>query len=79
MNLYLISQDANSEYDTFDALVVCAKNEEEARNITPDKDNCFYAEYSDWCISPEYVSVEFLGVADINVRREVILASYNAG
>jgi hypothetical protein len=35
MNLYLISQDENDDYDTFDSAVVAAKNEEDARTINP--------------------------------------------
>lgn len=35
MNLYLISQDVNRAYDTYDAAVVAAESEEEARRIHP--------------------------------------------
>lgn len=34
MNLYLISQDVNNDYDTYDSAVVAAESEEEARGIT---------------------------------------------
>jgi hypothetical protein len=36
MNIYLLTQDANREYDTYDACVVAAKNQESARRIRPD-------------------------------------------
>jgi hypothetical protein len=36
MKLWLISQDVNNNYDTYDSAVVAAETEEEARNIYPD-------------------------------------------
>ena len=36
MKLWLISQDVNSGYDTYDSAVVAAETEEEARGIYPD-------------------------------------------
>jgi hypothetical protein len=35
MNLYLISQNANDDYDTYDSAVVAAKSESDARTINP--------------------------------------------
>ena len=35
MNIYLLSQNVNSGYDTYDSMVVAAKNEEDARTIYP--------------------------------------------
>jgi hypothetical protein len=35
MNLYLISQDADDNYDTYDSAVVAAKSEDDARTINP--------------------------------------------
>jgi len=35
MNLYLISQDLNNNYDTYDSAVVAAKSEDDARKIHP--------------------------------------------
>jgi hypothetical protein len=35
MNLYLISQNVNNDYDTYDAAVVAANSEDEARLIHP--------------------------------------------
>ena len=33
MNIYLISQEVNNEYDTFDSAIVAAENVEEAQKI----------------------------------------------
>ena len=79
MNLYLISQTQNENYDTFDALIVCAENEEDARNITPDADNYFSSKHSNWCDSPDEVTVEYLGIASSKITKEIILGSFNAG
>ena len=35
MNLYLISQSVNNEYDTYDSAVVAAESEEDATKIHP--------------------------------------------
>ena len=35
MNIYLISQEKNSGYDTYDSAVVCAENEEAAKLTCP--------------------------------------------
>ena len=36
MNLYLLTQDVNNSYDTYDSAIVCADDEEDARFISPD-------------------------------------------
>lgn len=50
MNLYLISQDQNSDYDTYDSAVVAANNEDEARYTHPSPASTFrwHAEYNRW-------------------------------
>lgn len=35
MKIYKISQNVNNEYDTYDSMVVCAENEEEAKRTHP--------------------------------------------
>jgi len=45
MKLYLISQDVNNAYDTYDSAVVAAKSEEEAKAIHPSPQ--FYVSQSD--------------------------------
>ena len=77
MNLYLISQTENSNYDTFDSAVVAAPDEAAARSINPGGparwgDRC-------WCASPEAVTVRWIGVAADGIEPKVLLASFNAG
>ena len=79
MNLYLISQNANDDYDTYDAAVVAANNEDEARNINPNGEDSWNEKYSSWCSSPEQVSVKYIGIATEETERGIILASFNAG
>jgi hypothetical protein len=80
MNLYKISQDENSGYDTFDALIVCAPDEETARNTSPYDGPINWSEHHySWCSKPEQVTVEFIGVAADSVQPGVVLSSFHAG
>lgn len=80
-NLYLISQEVNNGYDTYDSAVVCADSEDEARHIHPrgiDPKSWEFI-FPCWANTPEEVSVELIGTADDNITNGVILASFNAG
>jgi hypothetical protein len=72
MKLWLISQDFNSGWDTFDSAVVAADSEEEARNTQVDP----YG--GAWC-KPEHVQVRLIGEALPLTSAGVVLASFNAG
>jgi hypothetical protein len=84
MNLYLLTQDKNNEYDTYDSAVVCAANEEEAKVIHPNLEKQLfnlitYGKDDTWT-DIEYVTVTLIGIADISVKEgTVICASFNAG
>jgi len=85
MNLYLISQDVNNGYDTYDSAVVAAKNEEMARNTKPDAAydisvyNFGFDCNGSWAYSPDQVKVELIGKAKAGTKPGVICASFNAG
>ncbi len=79
MNLYLISQAENNGWDTYDAVVVAATNEDEARAVNPNGNDSWGQSYSSWCSSPDEVTVEYLGVAVKGTEQGIILASFNAG
>ena len=79
MNLYLLTQHANSGWDTYDSLVVVAPDEETARTILPDFCNSWEDEYTPWAYSPDQVHVTFLGTASPDLNQGVILSSFNAG
>ena len=66
MNLYHISQDAVSGYDTYSDAVVAAESEQDAKNIHPDgartlkekADEDWYMQ--DWTTKTENVKCDFL-------------------
>lgn len=81
MKLFLISQDQNNDYDTYDSAVVVAPDEETARNMDPsngqpmDRWECWW---NTWCDDPNLVSVRYLGEAADGVTQGVVCASFNA-
>ena len=79
MNLYLISQEVNNGYDTYDSAVVAAVSEEAARSIHPGKKDWDgkAEQYGTWC-AKENVSVRLIGTAADDVTG-VIFAWFNAG
>lgn len=70
MNLYLISQTANNDWDTYDSAVVAAPDENTAKHMLPGNFD------STWT-SPENVEVKYLGTTEL--PQSVICASFNAG
>lgn len=78
MKLWLISQDQNNNYGTYDSAVVAAETEEAAKNIVPGGYK-FGEAYSLWCSGPEFVKVELIGKASSEITAGVVLASFNAG
>lgn len=73
MNLYLISQDENTGYDTYDSAVVAAETAEDAAKIHPD------GSFGSWAKRPENVKVKLIGTATEGTPEGVICASFNAG
>lgn len=76
MNLYLISQDVNTTWDTYESAVVAAEAGDDARLIHPMGREIPYPEYEStgWA-HPEDVTATFIGVAVEGTKRGVILAS----
>lgn len=83
MKIYKLLQNHVSGYDTFDSVVVIAKDEEEAKNINPyggelgDKTG----KYDVWVGKDniDKIRVIYLGEAKEGLERGAILASFNAG
>lgn len=94
MKLYLLIQNYNKGYDTYDSCVVVAENEEDAKRISPDE----YREFidGDWAFvyqdgrwerdgygswAPiEYVQAIHIGIAAPELEPgTVVCASFNAG
>ena len=82
MKLYLLSQDDNNDWDTYDSCVVCAESEYDAKTIVPNgavfKEG-FYNYGSCWVSNLSSIKCEEIGIANENQKRGVICASYNAG
>ena len=92
MNLYLISQDTNSNHDTYDSAVVVSPNEDLARQVHPNgycvwsiddwwhkEDNRSWGTDYTWT-TPKNVTVELIGQAlDDAKEGTIICASFNAG
>lgn len=75
--LYLLSQEANSNYDTYDSAVVVATSVDKARLIQPPHEPC--SEMSTWT-TPENVNVKYLGIASTRLKNNcIICSSFNAG
>lgn len=79
-NIYKVSQDINNGYDTYDSMIVIAKDVDEARKIHPDN----YWDVEDWMDiywvpykDINKLEVELIGVTSKEVG--VVLASFNAG
>ncbi len=80
MKLYLLSQNDNNNYDTYDSILVCAENEADARTIAPNGEPFVENErWSSWAIKASAISCEEIGEANEKQTRGVIIASFNAG
>ena len=82
MKLFLISQDQNNGYDTYDSAVVAAPDEETARYMDPSSGEPMdrWTAWGDtWCDGHQYVSVRYIGEAADGVAQGVVCASFNAG
>jgi hypothetical protein len=81
MKLWLISQDANGDYDTYDSAVVAAPTAEYAQTIHPGGSGGWKQKSYNrtWCDAPHQVTVRLIGDAIEGTEAGVILASFNAG
>ena len=83
LKLYLLTQNDNRGYDTYDSCLVAANSEDEARQIHPCQMwDCSYGGYKrcDWANSPKSVIVEAIGIAKPSIKTPcVIISSFNAG
>lgn len=86
LNLYLISQDVATGYDSYDSAVVAAVDASMAASMHPrdggplHPENELPPEFDEWARFPEQVHVALIGIADASIDRpSVICASYNAG
>lgn len=88
LKLWLLSQDYNTDYDTFDSCVVAAENEHLAKLIPPNFQGMKPLEIpkpgtSDWPVyawaDPDKVTARLIGVAIDGTDTGCVIASFNAG
>jgi len=80
MNLYLLEQTDNNDYDTYDNMIVCAESEQDARTIHPDGSTFVENTMrSSWAKLSENITCKLIGIAIEGATRGVELASFNAG
>lgn len=87
LNLYLVSQHVNDDYDTWDSFVVATTTPYKAKHTWPFEGSDDHTYYSRQSLSekleawakPEYCRVELIGTAKPGTKEGVICASFNAG
>lgn len=85
LKLYLLTQNDNNGYDTYDSCIVCAKDEKEAKTISPE--GGIFVETSgkrgswrtSWALRSSSITCEEIGTANGDQKKGVILSSFNAG
>jgi hypothetical protein len=76
-NLYLLEQNVNCDYDTYDACIVVADTPEDAVQINPS--GPWGQSYTSWASKPEQVEATYLGEAEPSLEAGyVVLSSFNA-
>lgn len=82
MKIYLLTQNQNTGYDTYDSIIVMAESEEDAKTIGPNNDVFPPVKkdfYSAWADTIDGITCEEIGIAKEGETRGVVLASFNAG
>lgn len=81
MKLFLLTQQVNTDYDTYDSCVVVAETVEGAKKIHPEGEiypNWPERFYTGWAYDPEQVQAEDIGETHL-VENAVVISSFNAG
>jgi hypothetical protein len=80
LKLYLLKQDDNDDYNTYDSCLVAATSVDDVKTIHADgsdfKEN---EEWPTWALNPQSITVKLIGDASPDIKRGVIISSYNAG
>jgi len=82
MKLFSVYQGQNNDYDTFSDFVVCAPDEDTARDTSPDgsmMDWSNVGKYSSWALTRSGVEVQYLGEASPDLKAGIICSSFHAG
>ena len=79
MRLFLISQNVNNGYQTYDSAVVAAEYAEDAAYMHPCGGTLEEHSWRGEWAAFDDVMAQYLGEAHMGMRQGVICASYNAG
>jgi len=80
MEIYLISQSVNNNYDTYASAVAIAENADAARLMHPCSGHGWGYRYTSWALKPEQVVVEHIGTAlPTEDKPQFVCKSFNAG
>lgn len=85
LTLFHLSQDENDVYDTFDSMVVAAKDVWEAISMHPEMENNWYnhKDWKDslavWASTPLNVIATPIGITNKYPEATIIITSFNAG
>lgn len=75
MNIYLLSQNVNNGYDTYDSMIIIAESKENAIKLSI-KEKGHWAGYN----SEEDINIKRIGISGgIDQDEHIVLASFNAG
>jgi len=81
--LFLLTQEENSGYGTFDSVVVCAETADDALIMRPGGEKSFETAVftcGSWATKAENVTVKYLGEAEPDIEvNSVVCSSFNAG
>ena len=80
MKIYLLEQNEQRGYDTYDSCIVAADSPDEAARMHPRGGTIPLNPSQDtWADNPMNVKVTLIGYALPDTKKGVVLASYNAG
>ena len=80
MNLYLLSQNVNDDWNTYDSMAVIASSEAEAKALAREQSGFASHEYHNSWVSDKDVQVTLIGRIEAeNLLPHIVCASFNAG
>lgn len=81
MNLYLLTQNINYTPYTYDSMVICAENPDEAVELSYRGDSDWYMDTdSDWVQydKKHLIKVDLIGTSSPQIQKGIVLLSFNA-
>lgn len=76
MYLYLLTQNKYTTCNHYRQIVVCAENDQEAKEIVPLEPQNTEDDECDWVKSYDEITVKMLGIASKDIPKGIITAYY---